>query len=308
MKRVLLFSLVNTLLVATAAHADVTMRSKMDYRLGSFVPPAAAEGLKKQMADAVDNGIVVRIKGTRSLTSSGQFLLIMDQDKGTVTMLDPKGKRFATGTLSDYGEMLKAAMPVLPPEAKQMLDNLKVDVKTDKTGKTEIIKDIKAEETLVTVNIEMAGPMAAMGAMRMEMHLWVAAKEEMDRVPALKEISAYMSSKAAGMNAASAMTKMFGAMPGFGDKIKGAVEEMMKTTSQAVLRNEVKMIMPGSAKMMGALNPEEPMTEITTDLVEVSSETIPESLFQVPAGYQSAPMADLVRMMNPMRQMGQPQQ
>jgi hypothetical protein len=71
---------------------------------------------------------------------------------------------------------------------------------------------------------------------------------------------------------------------------------------------EAKMIMPGSAKMMGALNPDEPLTEITTDVVELSSDAIPDSAFQVPADYQSAAMEDLVRLMNPMRQQGQPQQ
>src|SRR6516225_503782 len=104
MKSSAVFSLVNTLLIASAAHADVTMRSKMDYRLGSFVPPAAAEAMKKQMADAINSGIVLRVKGMRSMTSSGPFLLIVDQEKDTVTMLDPKGKRFATVTTADYAE------------------------------------------------------------------------------------------------------------------------------------------------------------------------------------------------------------
>jgi hypothetical protein len=284
------------------------MRSKMDYRLGSFVPPAAAEAIKKQMADTLTNGVVLRVKGTRSITSSGQFLLIVDQEKDTVTMLDPKGKRYATVSMADYGDKLKAAMPMLPPEARQMLENVKIDVKTDKTGKTQMIKNIQAEEQLVTVMIEMPGPMAAMGGMKMEMHMWTAAKPELERVPALKELANYASSKAAGTNAAAMMSRMFSQIPGFGDKLKGPMEEMLKATSQAVLRTEMKMMMPGSAKMMGAANPDEPFTEFTTDLLELTTDAIPDAVFQVPADYQKASMEDLVRAMNPMVQAGQPQQ
>jgi hypothetical protein len=308
MKSSVVFSLVNTLLIASAAHADVTMRSKMDYRLGSFVPPAAAEMMKKQMEDTAASGVTTQVKGTHSLTSSGQFLILMDQDKGTVTMVDPKGKRYATVPLDGYAESLKGAMPTLPPEARQMLDNMKIDVKTDKTGQTATIKGIKAEEMLITITMDMPGPMAAMGSMKMEMHLWPAVKEELGRVPALKEIADYMSSKAAGVNMASTFSKMFSALPGLGEKLKGPIEEMMKASSQAVLRTEIKMIMPGSSKMMGATNPDEPLTVITTEVAELTSDPIPDSVFQVPADYQSAPVEDLVRSMNPMRQMGQPQQ
>ena len=307
MKRLLQFSLVNALWIASAAHADVTMRSKMDYRLGSFVPPAAAEGMKTQMAGLVENGTIVRIKGARSFTSTGPLQIIMDQDKGTITILDPKSKRYATTTLADYPEAAKKAMPVLPPDSQRLLENIKIDVKTDKTGQTNVIKGIKAEEMLVTVTMEMPGPMAAMGTTKMEMHLWTAAKEELERVPALKELAAYTGSQAAGMTGAT-VTKMFSAMPGFGEKLKAPIEEMMKASSQVVLSVNMKMIMPGSAKMMGAANPDEPMTEITTDVAEISSDAVPDSTFQVPAGYQKAEVDELMQLMNPMRQMGQPKQ
>jgi hypothetical protein len=307
MKRFVQFSLVNALWIASAAHADVTMRSKMDYRLGSFIPPAAAEGMKTQMAGLVENGTIVRIKGARSFTSTGSLQIIMDQDKGTITILDPKGKRYATTTLADYPEAAKKAMPVLPPDSQRLLENIKIDVKTDKTGQTSIIKGIKAEEILVTVTMEMPGPMAAMGSTKMEMHLWTAAKEELDRVPALKELAAYSGSKGAGMTGAT-VTKMFSAMPGFGEKLKAPVEELLKASSQVVLGMNMKMIVPGSAKMMGAQNPEEPLAEITSDVAELSSDAIPDSAFQVPAGYEKAELDDLIQLMNPMRQMAQPKQ
>jgi TonB family protein len=58
---------------------------------------------------------------------------------------------------------------------------------------------------------------------------------------------------------------------------------------------------------MGATNPDEPFTVMTTDMTELSTDAIPDSVFQVPAGYQEAKIEELVQLMNPAKQ-GQPQQ
>jgi hypothetical protein len=308
MKPVITGTLVWTLLAAQPALADVTIRSKMDYKLGSFVPPVAADAMNKQMADMLSNGVTLRIKGKRSLTNSGGVLLITDQEKGTITVLDPKGKRYATAKLEEYADKMKGAIPAIPPEAQKMLENIKIDVKTDKTGKTGVIKDIKAEELLVMVNMEMPGPVPGMGV-NMEMHMWAATPEELERQPALKELASYMKAQAAGGADPSAMTaKMFSQLPGLGDKMKAPMEQMMKASSQAVLRTQMIMRMPASATMMGAKDPNEPMTELTTDVTEISTDPIPDSVFQVPAGYQAAPLEDLVKMVLPVRPGGGPQQ
>ncbi|HTP30716.1 MAG TPA: hypothetical protein VMJ75_00990 [Candidatus Acidoferrales bacterium] len=307
MKSAFLPSLVVTLLFGHTAHADVTMRSKLDYKLASFLPPAAAEAMNKQLGETVANGVVVRIKGQRAMANSGALQVITDREKGTVTLLDPKGKRYATCALAEYGEKLKSLMPNMPPEARQMFENMKIDVKSDKTGNSDTIRNIKAEETLVTITLDVPGPMAAMMAMRVEMHLWTAAAQELERLPALREVAAYTAQQLASSDSASGMAKMFAQIPGFADKLKPLLEQMMKGTSQAVLRTQMKMIMPGSAKMMGAANPEEPFTEMTTDLVELSTDTIPDSVFGVPSDYKDAPVEELLQMMNPLRQQSQPQ-
>jgi TonB family protein len=298
-------SLVSALLLSLPALADVTMRSKIDYHLGSFVPAAAAETVNKQMGESLANGVTLRIKGKRSLMAAGPTITIVDNEKGTLTLIDPKGKRYATTNLADYGEKVKAAMPQLPEAARQMLENLKFDVKTDKTGKTQTIKGIKTEEMVTTVTVEGAGPMAAM-SMKMEMHMWAAAPEELERVPALKEIAAYMKNQAAGTDPSSTAAKMFGQMPGLADKLKGPMEEMIKSSSQAVLRSEMKMMMPGSAKMMGASNPDEPFMDMVTELAELSTDPIPDSAFQVPADYQEGKIEDVLQAMNPARPGQQP--
>jgi TonB family protein len=282
------------------------MRSKIDYRLGSYLPAAAAEGMNKQMAEMLANGVVVRIKGRKSYSSSGPLMTITDKDKGTITLLDTKGMRYATIGIAEYGDKMKAAIPEVPEAAKQMLENLKLNVHADKTGKTETIKGIKVEETVVTISMDMPGAGAGMG-MKMEMHLWAATKEELERVPALKELAAYLTQQAAGADPASSAARMFAQIPGFGEKLKGQFDQLMTASSNAILRTEIKMMMPASAKIMGAANPDEPFTDISTDLAELSTDAIPDSVFEVPAGYKEAKIEELVAMMSPVRP-GAPQQ
>src|SRR4051794_36138855 len=102
MKSAFVFSLVCSLIPAHLLLADVTMRSKMDYKLASFLPAAAAEGMNKAMGDAVSNGVTVRIKGKRSIQQSGPLITITDQEKSTITLIDPKGKRYSTTSAADY--------------------------------------------------------------------------------------------------------------------------------------------------------------------------------------------------------------
>jgi hypothetical protein len=298
-------SLVCGLFLSQLAPADVTVRSTMDVRTASFLPPAAAEAMNKQLGEMTSNGIVVRVKGKRSATTSGPILQITDLEKGTITLVDPKGKRFATTTVAEYGDKLKGAMPELPEMARKMLEGMKVDVKTDRTGKTATVKGIKTEELLVLMSIDIPTPMGTPMAMKMEMHMWAATKDELERVPSLKELAAYMTSQARGSDATSMASKMFNSLPGLADKLKGPMEEMMKASSQAVLRMQMKMIMPATAQAMGASDPNEPFTEMTTDLAELSTDSIPESAFLPPDGYTSVAIEELIKMMNPARSMPQ---
>jgi TonB family protein len=286
------------LVLASAARADVTLNSKMDFKLASFLPPQAAQGMSKQLGETMGNTMVLRVKGQRSTTNMGPLTVITDRGKGTITLVDNKGKRFATSTIAEYGDRMKAAMPQLPPEAQKMFEGITIDAKTDKTGNTAVIKGIKTEETVLLVTVTMPGPMAAMGGINMEMHVWGATKEELDRVPALKEAAEYMS-KGGQQDMDAMMSKLVSALPGMGEKLKGPMEEMRKASSPAVLRREVKVLMPASAKMMGAKDPNEPMTQFTIDLVDFSSDPIPDSVFETPPDYQSATLEELISMITP---------
>jgi TonB family protein len=295
----MLRSLVCALLLTRLLCADVTMRSKMDYRLASYLPATMADTTKKQMEDLMSNGTLLRIKGKRSYMSAGPLVTITDGEKGTITLIDPKGKRYAITTLSEYADKIKGAMPQLPEAARQMLANLQIDVKTDKTGKTETIKGFKTEENVITMSVDMPGPGGPGMSIKMEMHMWMATQEELARVPALNEISAYMKNQAAGNDPMGALSKMFGQMPGLADKMKGPMEQLTK--SGAVLRSEIRMLMPAMAKMMGASNADEPFMQMTTDLTELSTEPVPDSAFQVPEGYQEAKIEEVVSGLNPMK-------
>src|SRR5664279_784751 len=143
------------------ARADVTLRYTITLKFGSFLPPQAVDTMKQQLSNRMPEGSTVQIKGDRVCTSMGQLLAIADYAKGVITILDPKTSRFATVPLAEYPAKILAMqkMPVMTPDAQRMFDNMKIDVKTSKTGQTATLLGIRAEETLLTISLEVTAGM-----------------------------------------------------------------------------------------------------------------------------------------------------
>src|SRR6266540_1779904 len=157
-----------------AAWADLTMRYTLDFQLGSFLPASATETMKKQLSETPKESII-QIKGQKVYTSMGRIVMIADYTKGVVILMDPKAKKFASTPMSSYGEKIAAAqhLPPIPPEVSRMFDNVKMDVKTERTGQVATIQGIRGEENLVTFTLEIpspSGPPVPGMQMRMVMH------------------------------------------------------------------------------------------------------------------------------------------
>ena len=294
--------LVFVLCAGRAARADLTMRHTIDFKFGSFLPPSAVEAMKAQLGDQMPKEIVVLIKGKKNYTSMGAIVMIGDYDKGVITLLDQKGHRFATAPISEYGDKIAAAqkqkMPVLPPQAQQMFDNMKFDVKTERTGKTAKIQGMNGEETLLTVAIEIPNPAGLSMQMRMEMRQWTASAEEVDRNPALKELETYGELQKSGLDPTAMMTKSLATIPGMADKLRDAVRELTKNSGKAMLRMQTAVYMPQMAAIAGGSG-DQPFTEYGMELAEFSSAPLPDSRFEVPADYQSAPVEELIGQLFP---------
>ena len=148
------------LLLATAASADVTIRQTMEFQFKMPMPGV-------QALPAPFNGpiqVVSRVKGDRAYSSFGPLISITDSAKNEVTLIDEKGKRYATTVLSDYlAQMQKTATggADMPEQVKQLLANIKVEVTSTDTGRSERILGIDAAER--EVEFHMTSPLPVPG-------------------------------------------------------------------------------------------------------------------------------------------------
>lgn len=299
-------ALAMALLAPQAVWADLAISYKLDFQVGPVLPPAIVDAVRQQVAGAIPGEMAMRAKAGKCTSSIGPLNTIIDSAKGEITLLNPKTKQFATTPTASYADKI-ASSALLPPAAKQMLANLKVDVQTSKTGQTGSINDILAEETLITLTIE--GPDATT-SLRIDMDEWLPAASEFDRVPALKELGSCPT--AAGMTDPSAMLdKLFGQLPGASAKLSEAMKAL-SIKGSAVLEMQIAAHAPGLGALLqsqGApgVDPDAPLVLMQMNLAELSFDSLPDTLFQVPAGYQEAPIEDLLKTVAPATRLAQAQ-
>jgi hypothetical protein len=291
------------LCAAQAGRADLTMRCTLTFKLGAFLPPQALDAMKQQMGNRIPEGTTVQIKGDRVYTSMGRMVSIADYATGQITVIDPETRRFATAPLADFPAKAVAAqkLPPMSPDAQRILDNMKLDVKTSKTGRKETIQGIQTEETLLVLTMELTAGMQ----MRTEIHTWKAGLDELKRTPALRELAVWAERPKAGMDPVEVVTKVLAGMPGMGEKLRGPMQEMMKASGGTVIRMRLATFIPAMAQTLGG-TADQPVAEVASDLAELSIDPVPDSRFEVPAGYQTASMEDLLAAMFPSPQSSPP--
>jgi hypothetical protein len=278
--------------MAPGLWADLTMRHTMTFHFGEGMPPVAAEAMKGSVGAAMPASTTVQMKGDLAYTSTGALGVLFDYGKGTITLLNPKTKQFATMPIAEYGDAIAAAQKTnsLPADAKKLFEGMKLDVKTEKTAERATIHGIGTEERVVTITMEMPG-MPGPG-MRIEVHAWVATAAELKAMPELKELAAYAARARKAMDPVEMMTNAFGKMPGFGEKMKGPMQEIMKGEGEQVVQMRESVYMPFMSGNDAAI-------EISMDLAELSMASIPDTVFEVPAEYQKAPASDVLQALFP---------
>jgi len=198
----------------------------------------------------------------------------------------------------------------VPQSALQILNNIQIKVDTRETGKSEKVLGIDADETeiQVTMTIPLPMPMPGTNANGIELNghfqVWKPKPAENERMPALREIGIYYEqARKIGLDAGATMTKLFGAFPGMGDKMAELVSAMQKSGS-VTLKLHGEFTMPGIAAMLAQAKassenvpsiPEGPLIEFNSNMKELNTDSIPDSAFQIPEGYQEAPLADVIK-------------
>ena len=274
-----------------AGRADLTMRHTFTVKFASFLPPQALDAIKQQLGDRLSQGSTLELKGDRVRTAMGEMYSVADYAKGEILLVDPKTKRFATLPLAEYASKVMASqvLPAMPPDAQRIFDNMKLDVKTSKTGKTETTQGIRTEESVLAISMEMGAGMQ----MRIEIHNWIASAEDLKGTPALRDLAAWAERKRDGTDPMEMMTKALASLPGLGEKLRAPVQEMMKGTGGVVIRMQARTFVPAMAQMSGGSD--EPLSEVAMELAELSTAPLADSRFEAPAGYRTAAIEDLLK-------------
>jgi hypothetical protein len=105
------------------------------------------------------------------------------------------------------------------------------------------------------------------------------------------------------MNPVEGIRKMFDMIPGMGSNFK--IMEEFSTKNLVILRmkmsNYIQMA-PEMIQKMGEhgpfgpnFDPNTPVSETTLNMAELSTAPVDDAIFQIPEGFQVAPLEDLVR-------------
>jgi len=296
-------------LLAISLHADVMLRYKTDVKMNSTLPPMIAQqATKGMMSGAMPTDISMQLKGGKGYSSAGVSTAIVDFTKQEITLLDKDGKRYATVGVNDFADQMIAAMPPMPDQAKAMMAAMKSHFASKATGATATIAGVESEERQMEITVD-APPMPNMPEgpmMRMVMHVWTAKQSEVTKNPAIRELAGYNLYSYAVMNPVGMMDKVFHQMPGFADGFTGIMKELKGSGTPAVMRMQMEMFVPmiaamlkrdpQTAAMFGNFDGDAPLMTMTQDVTELSTAAVPDSVFQIPEGYQSVPPADILKM------------
>jgi hypothetical protein len=296
-----------TLAAMPALRADVMLRYKTEITPNPHLPQQIVAQMTKGMNASLSPTQVQQLKNGKYLSALGNLSSITDFNKREITLLDSAGKRYATIPADQFGEEMARALPLMsgPPGAAA---TMKAHAESKVTGRTETISGVEGEEREITITMDApAMPNVPPGPMlRMVMHLWTAKAGEAARNPAIAELARYDFRSAGGMDPVSMMEKTFEQMPGVADTLSTIMNEMRSAGSPVILRMQVELYMPMVAALMarmatggdgagGGLDPNEPITGIKYELAEISTAPIPDSVFQIPGGYQAASASDILK-------------
>ncbi len=325
LRRFLLLPLAVLILLPAGAGADVTVRFKNDIKQNAMTPSTAQQGSinPKSLLPAVAS---IQIKGGKAYTDSGSVGVLVNFATQEVTLIDPAHKQFATTYLKDYLDELSASMPAvpaMPAGMQQIMDSMKTNFSSRKTGRTDMVLGVLVEENELTLSVDMPVPVppgtGAQGAspqagqpmtlMRMVMDIWAPAPSEIERVPALGEWNKSRTSSAAALlDPFNGMQKLLSNLPGFGKSLAPAMEGLTKNPI-LLLRGRTEVYIPIMARLAPLLraqgklpadfDPNAPLLQIDTEAVELSGAAIDDSAFQVPGDYHSTPLADLMKSVMP---------
>ncbi len=299
----MLFALLLILSVSWV-RADVTLRYTSKNQFTSLLPSAIMDQVMSQRGVQLPTSLAVRLKGTKGYSQFGKIEFLTDLARQEATLLDREGKRYATAPLKEVSDRLAKSMPQMPSEAQRMLGAMRGTFQSKKTGRKDVIMGIEAEETEGVFTVA-GGAAGGTPMMKMVIQFWAAKPAEVQRIGSLREFVSYGERSSAFFSPAGMIRQMTGRIAGFAEGIASMIDEMQRNKS-VMLKAHMEMQMPFMARMAERMakagesvpegfDPNQPFVTLDQLLVEISDAPIDDAVFQVPEGFQRAPMEELLK-------------
>lgn len=302
------------LLLLPVARADVTMHYENTFKLQTGLPGLPANAVA---AMPTAQSTTIRLKGNKGYSNAGpRNAFLEDFDTGQMTMMDLESKKFATLPIKDFGSRIAGAVPAMPEAAKAMMESMKVDVASQNTGKTDTIQGVQAEETQITLTVAMPGFAGSAGAggasagaapmMSFVMHIWTAKPDEAFHNPAIRQLVGHNIYAYQVMNPAAVLPKLFASMPGMAKATESF--QQFSGAKSVILRSHGELFMPMLAMMAKQMSkngqntdidPAAPIMQMNSEVTELSTASIDDSIFQVPKDFTPASIEELMQSMMP---------
>lgn len=273
------------LLAPSFVRGDATIRYKTEVTSALPFPATELTG-------------ITYMKGNKGATVSSGEIIVADFVKNEITLIDTERKRYVTIPASEFATRMAEMMPKADTADGQIPGSPQTKCDSHKTGRTEVIQGVQAEEREQTCWQEIKltegtqqepAAVADLGG-KFVTHVWSASPSERARVPALWQLSGYELWQKYFMNPTQTEDRIMGGM--------SSMMEDLQPDQSAILRLTMEMYMktppPGVTTTAS-----EPTMKMTQEIVELSTAPLDDSLFQVPADYAATTFGDFT---NGMRQ------
>jgi hypothetical protein len=291
----------SVLLAITPLFADVTVRYNTDFKMGPSLPAGVVNQVRNAGFGAFDGPAVIQIKGDKAYTRSGKFAFITDFATNQLTYVDTANMRYATVPAAEFASKLASSMPPLPAAAAGLAGMFKADVQSRKTGRSETIRGVSADEYEVVMTLNASVPnLPASGGpmMRIVMRIWRANASDAAANPAFSEFMRFSNRSESFMNPADFMGKLAGPLQSLGQSVSAIRDELMKQNSP-VLRMHMEETSPILAALGQAVpagfDPAAPLVALDQEVVEFSATPVEDSVFLPPAGFAKVAIEEILK-------------
>ena len=271
---------------APSVRADVTIRYLTTFKTAA--PPMAAAS----SITLPDMSHTIRMKGNHGALTDQNTTTLMDFARQEITVIDAASRKYATIPAAQYAARTAGAVPRLDSGPNGPKTS---HLESPMTGRTETIQGVPAAEREITTAIETPMPPGlpqSSLSLRLVIRIWTARPEAVLRIPAVRELSGFQRWQTYFMNPVDVVKEL---APG--NAATSLAEELANDPS-LMLRMDMEMYLPSLAALAPSLQDSteaaSPFMRMRSEVTDLSTAAIDDSVFQIPADFQAAPFGEVM--------------